>query len=151
MAGANAMSSAVSNAMSNVMSDPATTTRRPLFLPTARQANWLVVIGFLAVGEALYLRFMAIENANMARACQGGLSTWLCSTYRVTIPLFEHEVFGALALAVALVNLMRPSVVLVGLALVAAAFGLVLHNGDLAGIAVGVLILSLARRAPASE
>lgn len=147
MAGTNAKS----NTKSNTMSDSANTARRPLFLPTARQTNWLVAIGFLALGEALYLRFMAIENANMARACQGGLSTWLCSTYRVTIPLFQHEVFGALALVVALLNLMRPSVVLMGLALAAAGFGLVLHNVDLAALAVGVLILSLARRAPASE
>jgi hypothetical protein len=136
---------------SNAMSDAAKTPRRRLFLPTARQTNWLIVIGFLAVGEALYLRFAAIENANVALACQAGLSTWLCSTYRVAIPLFQHEVFGALALAIALVNLMRPSVVLIGLALAAAGFGLVLHNVDLAALAIGVLILSLARRAPAPE
>ncbi len=131
------------------MSHLAGTTRRPLFLPTARQTNWLIAIGFLAVGEALYLRLMAIEKANVALACQGGLSTWLCSTFRITIPLFEHEVFGAVALAIALVHLMRPSIVLTGLALAAAGFGLGLHNVDLAGLAVGTLILSLARRAPA--
>jgi hypothetical protein len=124
---------------------------RPLFRPTARQTNWLLVIGFLAVGEALYLRYMAIEKANVALACQAGLSSWLCSTYRVTIPLFQHEVFGAAALLVALVNLIRPSVVLMGLGLAAAGFGLVLHNVDLAALAVAALILSLARPAPASE
>lgn len=133
------------------MSDAANSPRSPLFLPTARQTTWLVVIGFLAVGEALYLRFMAIERANVALACQAGLSTWLCSTYRVTIPLYQHEVFGAVALAAALVNLMRPSIVLTGFALAAAGFGLVLHNVDLAALAVGALILSLARRAPAPE
>ncbi len=125
--------------------------RRPLFLPNARQANWLVAVGFLALGEAFYLRFMAIENANVALACRAGLATWLCSTYRVTIVLYQHEVFGAVALAAALLNLMRPSVVLVGLALAAGGFGLVLHNVDLAALAVGVLILSLARPAPAPE
>ncbi len=135
----------------NAMSDAANTPRRPLFLPTARQTNCLVAIGFLAVGEALYLRFMAIENTNMALACRGGLSTWLCSTFRVTVPLFQYEVFGAVALAVALINLMRPSIVLVGLALAAAGFGLVLHNVDLAGLAVGAVILSLARPAPGPE
>jgi hypothetical protein len=124
---------------------------RPLFRPTARQTNWLLVIGFLAVGEALYLRFMAIERGTVALACQGGLSTWLCSTYRLTIPLFQHEVFGAAALAAALLNLIRPSLVLMGFALAAASFGLVLHNVDLAALAVGTLILSLARPAPASE
>jgi hypothetical protein len=124
---------------------------RPLFRPTARQINWLLAIGFLAVGEALYLRFMAFENASVALACQAGLSTWLCSTYRVTIPLFQHEVFGVVALVAALLNLIRPSVVLMGFALAAAGFGLVLHNVDLAALAVGALILSLARPAPASE
>jgi hypothetical protein len=135
----------------NAMSDAANTPRRRLFLPTARQTNWLIAIGFLAVGEALYLRFAAIENANVALACQAGLSTWLCSTYRVAIPLFQHEVFGAVALATALLNLLRPSIALMGFALAAAGFGLVLHNVDLAALAVGTLILSLARPAPASE
>lgn len=128
-----------------------TTLTRPLFRPTARQTNWLLAIGFLAVGQALYLRFMAIEKGNVALSCQAGLSTWLCSTYRVTIPLFQHEVFGAVALAVALLNLIRPSVVLVALALAASGFGLVLHNVDLAALAVGALILSLARPAPVPE
>jgi hypothetical protein len=124
---------------------------RPLFRPTARQTNWLLVIGFLAVGEALYLRFMAIERATVALACQAGLSSWLCSTYRLTMLLFQHEVFGAVALAAALLNLIRPSLVLMALALAAAGFGLVLHNVDLAAFAVAALILSLARPAPAPE
>lgn len=124
---------------------------RPLFLPTARQTNWLLVIGFLAVGEALYVRFMAIENSTVALACQGGLNTWLCETYHLTNALFSREIFGAVALAVALLNLVRPSLVLVGLGLAAAGFGLVLHNVDLSGLAVAVLILSLARPAPVPE
>jgi len=123
--------------------------RRPLFQPTARQTNWLLVVGFLALGEALYLRFTAIENSNVALACQAGLNTWLCSTYKLTIALFYHQVFGAAALTAALLNLLRPSLVLVGLALITAGFGVVLHDADLSGLAVGVLILSLARPAPA--
>jgi hypothetical protein len=124
---------------------------RPLFLPTARQTNWLLIVGFFAVGEAMYVRFMAIENANVALACQAGLQTWLCSTDRLTVVLFYHQVFGAVALVVALLNLMRPSIVLMSLALAACGFGLVLHDVDLAGLAVGALILSLARPAPAPE
>jgi hypothetical protein len=125
--------------------------RRPLFLPTARQTNWLLVIGFLAVGEALYLRFLAIENPPVALACQGGLKTWLCTSWELSIVLFRHAVFGVAALAIALLNLLRPSLVLVALTLAAAAFGVVLHNVDLSALAVGVLILSLARPAPAPE
>ena len=128
---------------------PTLTTRRPLFLPTARQTNWLLVIAFLSLGEAMYLRYLAIETSTVSLACQAGLDTWLCGTFRLTIWLFNYEVFGAVALAAALLNLLRPSLVLVAVALAAAAFGIVLHNADLSALAAGVLILSLARPAPA--
>jgi hypothetical protein len=124
---------------------------RQLFVPTARQLNWLLPIAFAALGEALYLRYLVIENANASLACQGGLDTWLCGTFRLSIFLYNHMAFGAVALTAAVLNLLRPSIVLVAIALVAAAFGLVLHNADLSGLAVGILILSLARRAPAPE
>jgi hypothetical protein len=122
-----------------------------LFLPTARQAIWLLVIAFLALGEALYLRYLAIENPTVSLACQAGLETWLCATFRLVIVLFNHTVFGWVALGAALLNLLRPSIVLVSLALAAAGFGLVLHNANLSALAVALLILSLARRAPAPE
>ena len=125
------------------------TTRRPLFLPTARQTNWLLVIAFLSLGEAMYVRYLAIETSTVSLACQAGLDTWLCGTFRLTIWLFNYEVFGAVALAAALLNLLRPSLVLVAVALAAAAFGIVLHNADLSALAAGVLILSLARPSPA--
>ncbi len=123
--------------------------RRPLFLPTARQTTWLLVVAFLSLGEALYLRYLAIENGTVSLACQAGLDTWLCGTFRLTIVLFNYDVFGGVALAAALLNLLRPSIVLVALALAAAAFGIVLHNADLSALAAGILILSLARPAPA--
>ncbi|MDR3422259.1 MAG: hypothetical protein P4L80_13620 [Xanthobacteraceae bacterium] len=122
---------------------------RPLFLPTARQTNWLLIVAFLALGEAMYLRYMAIENRTVSLACQAGLDTWLCGTLRLTVVLFGYEVFGAVALAAALINLLRPSLVLFAVALAAAAFGVVLHNADLSALAAGVLILTLARPAPA--
>jgi hypothetical protein len=122
-----------------------------LFLPTARQANWLLLIAFLTLGEALYLRYLAIENPTVSLACQGGLETWLCATFRLVIILSNHTVFGWIALGSALLNLARPSIVLVSLALAAAGFGLVLHNANLSALAVALLILSLARRAPAPE
>jgi len=125
--------------------------RRRLFLPTARQTNWLLIVAFLAVGEAMYIRYLAIENLNVELACQAGLRTWLCSTFRLAIVLFNHDVFGAAALLAALLNLIRPSIVLTSLALAAAGFGIVLHNAGLSALAAGLLILSLARPAPATE
>jgi hypothetical protein len=123
----------------------------PLFLPSARQTNWLLIVGFLALGEALYLRYLAIEYAQVSLACQGGLNTWLCTTFRLVIALYNHSVFGWVALTAAVLNLVRPSIVLTSVALAAAAFGLVLHNANLAGLAAALLILSLARPAPAAE
>jgi hypothetical protein len=122
-----------------------------LFLPTARQTNWLLLVGLLSLGEALYLRYLAIEYAQVSLACQGGLSSWLCTTFRLAIVLYNHSVFGWVALAAALLNLVRPSIALILVALAATAFGLVLHNADLAGLAAALLILSLARPAPAPE
>jgi hypothetical protein len=122
-----------------------------LFLPSARQTNWLLLVGLLSLGEALYLRYLAIEYAQVSLACQAGLQTWLCATFRLVIVLYNHSVFGWVALGVALLNLLRPSMVLVSIGLAASGFGLVLHNGNLAGLATALLILSLARPAPAAE
>jgi hypothetical protein len=124
---------------------------RPLFLPTPRQTNWLLIVAFLSVGEALYIRYMAIENVTTELACQAGQDTWLCSAFRLSIIFFNHGVFGEVALAAALLNLLRPSIVLMSVALAAAGFGVVLHNADLSALAAALLILSLARRAPATE
>ena len=120
-----------------------------LFLPSARQTNWLLIVGFLSLGEALYLRYLGIENWQVSLSCQAGLNTWACSTLKLVIVLFRHSVFGWSALAGALLNLMRPSLVLLSFALIATAFGLVLHNAGLSGLAAALLILSLARPAPA--
>ena len=76
-----------------------------LFLPTARQTNWLLVIGFLALGEALYLRYLAIEYATVALACQAGLETWLCTTFRLpcsTLVFVDRAVRGLAQPAAAL-------------------------------------------------
>src|SRR5438876_3475168 len=121
------------------------------FLPTARATHWLLIVGFLAVGEALYLRYLAIEYAQVSLACQAGLKTWLCASFRVVIALYNHSAFGGVALVAAVLNLMRPSIVLMSIAVAAAGFGLVLHNADLSGLAVALLVLSLARPAPEEE
>jgi len=122
-----------------------------LFLPTPRQTNWLLLVALLSLGEAIYLRYLAIEYAQVSLACQAGLSTWLCASFRLAIVLYNHSVFGWVALAVAALNLVRPSIALVVVALATIAFGLVLHNANLAGLAAALLILSLARPAPAPE
>jgi hypothetical protein len=119
-----------------------------LFLPSARQTNGLLIVGFCSIGYALYMRYLAVEQSSVGLACQAGLNTWLCVTRQVTIVLFTYSVFGWFALVVAILNLLRPTLALFAVALAAACCGLVLYNIGLSALAAGLLVLSLARRAP---
>lgn len=124
-------------------------TRR--FVPTARQTNWLICIGFLSVGYAMYLRYRALEFSNVSLACQAGLQTWLCAIFRLVIVMFNHWVFGAVALGAAVIHLLRPSLPIFAISLAAAGFGMVLHNPALSALAGALLVVSLARPAPEPE
>jgi hypothetical protein len=119
-----------------------------LFLPSARATNWLLIVGFCSLGYALYIRYLGIQQSSVGLACAAGLDTWLCFSLRIINALFDYDGFGAAALVVAAVNLLRPSLVLFGLALAIACMGVVLYNVGLSSLAVGLLLLSLARRAP---
>jgi hypothetical protein len=121
-----------------------------LFLPTARQVNVLLLAGLLSLGYALYFRYLVIEQSTVGLACEAGLNTWLCLTRRIVIFLFNHSAFGIAALAAALVNLVRPSLLMSTIGLAAAALGVVLYNGGLSALAVPLIILSLARPEPAA-
>ncbi len=119
-----------------------------LFLPSARAVNVLLIVGFLSIGYALYLRYLAIEQSTVGLACAAGLNTWLCFARSIAIALFTNSVFGVAALLIAALNLLRPSLVLFAAALASACFGVVLYNVALSSLAIGLLVLSLARRAP---
>jgi hypothetical protein len=121
------------------------------YLPSGRQTNLLLIVGFLSLGYALYLRYLVIEQSTVGLACDAGLQTWLCLTRRVVTTLFRHSVFGIAAIAAAVLNLIRPSVVLTALGIAAAGLGIVLYNVGLSALAVALLMLSLARRAPAAD
>jgi len=118
---------------------------RPLFAPTARQTSWLIALGLISLGYALYLRYLAIELSSVGLACQAGSQTWLCATRQLVMTLFNNSVFGWVALGAAIVNLLRPTLPVFALGLVAAAFGVVLYNVGLAALAAALLILSFAR------
>ena len=119
-----------------------------LFLPSARATNVLLIVGFVSIGYALYLRYTALEQSTVGLACHAGLNTWLCSSRHIVTVLFQYSAFGIGALAVAALNLLRPSLVLFAVALSLTCLGIVLYNINLSALAAGLLILSLARRAP---
>jgi hypothetical protein len=117
-----------------------------LFLPSARATNWLLVIGFSTLGYALYFRYLVVEQSTVGLACEAGLQTWLCATRRLMVALFNHSVFGAIALAAAALHFLRPSLLAFAIALGAAGFGIVLYNVGSSAFAVAILILSFARK-----
>ena len=119
-----------------------------LFLPGPRATNVLLAVGFSALGYALYIRYLAIEQSAVGLACGAGLDTWLCLTRKTATTLFQNSVFGIAALAVAAINLLRPALLLFAVALALACMGVVLYNIVLSSLAIGLLILSLARREP---
>lgn len=120
------------------------------FRLTPYQVQWLLIVGFLSVGYALYLRYLAVELSTVSLACDGGLQTMLCGSRSVATYLFRNHVFGIAALVIAVLHVIRPSIVLLTAGLTAAGFGIVLYNVGLSGLAVGLLILGFARPAPAT-
>jgi hypothetical protein len=124
---------------------------RRLFLPSYRVLAVLAAIGLVSLGCSFYMRYYGVQNTAVGLACQAGLDSVLCSLRRLSIALYEHSIFGIVALGVALINLLRPSAPLFALSLCAAGLGIVLYNVALSGLAVAVLILSFARPAPAAE
>ena len=121
---------------------------RPLFLPTRRQAIGLAAIALAALACGFYARYQMIEQSSVGIACEGGLNNWLCASRRTAIALYTPSAFGIIALGAALLNLLRPSLVLCVIALAAGGIGIVLYNVALSAFAVAFLILSLARPAP---
>jgi hypothetical protein len=123
------------------------------FRLTAYQVQWLLIVGFVTVGYALYLRYLAIEFSTVALACDAGQQasqTMLCKTRALATPLFRNSVFGTVAVVIAALHVIRPSIVLLTGGLIAAGFGIVLYNIGLSGLAIGLLILGFARPAPAT-
>jgi hypothetical protein len=120
------------------------------FRLTPYQVQWLLVVGFVTVGYALYLRYLAIEYSQVALACDAGLQTLLCKSRALATVLFKNSVFGIVALVIAILHVIRPSIVLLTGGIVAAGLGIVLYNVALSGLAIGLLILGFARPAPAT-
>ncbi len=122
-----------------------------LFLPSPRATNVLLVVGACSLGYTLYVRYTALEVSQVGLACAAGADTWLCFSRRIINVLREYSVFGTAALLIALLNLLRPSLVLFAAALAVACMGLVFYNTVLSSLAIGLLLLSFARRAPEPE
>src|SRR5882724_1740750 len=104
------------------------------FRLTPYQVQWLLVVGFVTVGYALYLRYLAVEFSPVALACDAGLQTMLCKARVLATSLFKNSVFGLVAVIIATLHVIRPSIVLLTGGLIAAGLGIVLYNIALSGV-----------------
>src|SRR5215475_15307159 len=107
-------------------SHPAPDDRRPqrLFRPSAAALNWVITVGLVALGSAIYLRYLVIEQTQIGLACDAGLKTWQCLSRTVVSALFENEVFGWISLGAAVLTLIRPTLPLFTISLAASALGI---------------------------
>jgi hypothetical protein len=124
--------------------------KKQSFRLTPYQVQWLMLVGFVTLGYALYVRYLVVEFSTVALACDAGLQTLPCKSRALATVLFKNSVFGIVALVIAALNFVRPSIVLLTAGLVAACLGIVLYNIVLSGLAIGLFILGFARPAPAT-
>jgi hypothetical protein len=120
-----------------------------LFKLSGRAAVILSLLTVAAVGLALLVRYVFIQNTPLGLACDAGERSLACAVRMGAIHLFVRSVFGLTALVAALVQLWRPNIVVFAIALLSAGFGLVLYNTRLSALAVALLVLSFARAWPA--
>src|SRR5882757_7774203 len=98
--------------------DPAV--KKTPFRLTPYQVQFLLIVGFVTVGYALYLRYFAVEFSTVALACDAGLQSLQCKSRTLATTLFKNSVFGIVALIIATLHVMRPSIVLLTGGLIAA-------------------------------
>lgn len=114
------------------------------FLPGPRAWNVIITLGGFALGWAIYMRYALVEQSAVGLACVG-VETGTCVARRTVITMFDYSVFGIAALALAALQLIRPSIPMFVIALMATGAGLVLYNNNLSGVAAGLLLISFAR------
>lgn len=124
------------------------------FLPTPRQTNWLILLGFGSFVAAIYVRQNILAFEPLIAACSASTPLAACGVRRIVLELSELQLFGGVALVAAVLHFMRPRVIMFSVALCAAAVGLLWGNPSLSALAIALLILAFARppsdkRAPA--
>jgi hypothetical protein len=121
-----------------------------LFRPSRLQTIVLALILAAALACGSYVRYRLIEQPAVGIACQTSTNTE-CSLRSNAIVLYELSAFGLTAVTAALLNLFRPSVVLIAIALFAGGIGIILYNVALSALALTLLILCLARPVPGRD
>lgn len=121
------------------------------FPPSPRQINLLILLGFSALGAALYLRNALLDADALAAACFAGAPRAACTARAVLAELSEMQLFGGVALIAAVLHFARPRLAAFAVALAAAILGLFLGNAGAAAFAAAFLVMAFARVPPAGR
>ena len=117
-------------------------------LPPIRR-NGCLVVGFLTVGYADLRAVYGDRSWSTSLACDAGLQTLLCKSRALATTLFRNSVFGITALIIAVLHLIRPSILLLTLGLIAAGSALYFTTSFCPDLR-STFILGFARPAPAT-
>ncbi|GGE44965.1 hypothetical protein GCM10007276_22620 [Agaricicola taiwanensis] len=112
------------------------------------QTIFLVIATLLALAAAFFLRYGLVEPRELTLACDAGAESLQCLIRRVTVGIFLWFGFAIVTVAAALLGVLRPSFLLLLIACVFGAFGLVLYNTTSTAIGVSLLPLMFARPRP---
>jgi hypothetical protein len=112
------------------------------------QIVFLGLASALALGAAFALRYGLVEPRELTLQCDAGAETLQCLVRRVTVGVFLWFGFAFVTVAAALLGVLRPSFLLLLVACVAGAFGLVLYNTGSTAIGLSLLPLMFARPRP---
>jgi hypothetical protein len=115
-----------------------------------RLVGWFAIV-VLTGTCAFWLRLAILEDRAVGLLCRQGPGDWLCLVRDAATFSYEYALLGSFAVITAAVNLIRPSHLMLAVATVAATIGAILYNVGGAGIAITLLILSLARRERETE
>jgi hypothetical protein len=121
------------------------------FRPPLATSLALAAISAAALSLTIYMRYWIVEPAAVGLTCDAGSMTTVCVIRRTFIGIFVWNGFGGAALIATGLALLRPSSLLVGIALAAGFIGVVNYNTQLSALALALLPLVLARPAPAQE
>jgi hypothetical protein len=125
--------------------------KRGTYHPGKKGALALLGVAAAAFALAAYIRYGMVEPSSVGLECDTGVNSTLCIVRRVFVNLFTLSAFGIGALAAALLALLRPATLIVAVALALGIQGSVLYNTGLSAVALSLLPLVLARRAPHKE
>lgn len=112
------------------------------------QIVFLSLATVASLAAAFALRYGLVEPRDLTLQCDAGAETFTCLVRRTTVGIFLWFGFAIVTVAAVLLALLRPSFLMLLVACVVGAFGLVLYNTTATAVGLSLLPLVFARPRP---